>query len=156
MPTARRIPAYAVIAASIAIPFEGLYTHAYHDKLAHGLPTVCYGMTSSDRPVKMGDVYTPEQCRAFLEEDLVKYHDQIFPCVKVKLSDHEWGALTDAAYNVGSRAICRSTAVRRFNAGDHASACAALARFNIANGQVVKGLVRRRSAEIDACTTKDG
>src|SRR5579872_3050626 len=157
MPTAsRRLPAYAVIAATIAIPFEGLYTHAYHDRLAQGLPTICYGMTSYDRPVKMGDVYTPEQCKVFLEEDLVKYHDQLFPCIHVKLSDHEWGALTDAAYNVGSHAICKSTAVRRFNAGDHAGGCQALARFNIADGHVVKGLVRRRSAEIDACTTKDG
>jgi lysozyme len=153
---ARRIPAYAIIAATLAVPFEGLYTHAYHDKLAGGLPTVCYGMTSSDRPVKMTDVYTPEQCKAFLEEDLVKYHDQIFPCVRVRLSDHEWGALTDAAYNVGSHAICKSTAVRRFNAGDHAGGCAALAAFNRAGGQVVKGLVRRRSAEIETCNTRDG
>lgn len=152
---ANRIPAYAIIAASLAIPFEGLYTHAYHDKLAHGLPTVCYGMTSYDRPVKMGDVYTPEQCKAFLEEDLVKYHDQIFPYVHVKLSDHEWGALTDAAYNVGSGAISKSTAVRLFNKGDHKGGCQALEKFNVADGQVVKGLVRRRSAEIDACETKD-
>lgn len=152
---ANRIPAYAMIAASLAIPFEGLYTHAYHDKLAHGLPTVCYGMTSYDRPVKRGDVYTPEQCKVFLEEDLVKYHDQLFPCIHVKLSNHEWGALTDAAYNVGSSAICKSTAVKRFNAGNHHGGCEALAAFDRAAGHVIKGLVRRRSAEIAACETKD-
>lgn len=150
-----RMPAYAVIAASLAIPFEGLYTHAYHDKLAHGIPTVCYGMTASDRPVKMGDVYTPEQCKAFLEEDLQKYRAQIFPCVHGKLSDHEWGALTDAAYNVGSRAICHSTSVRKFNAGDHHGGCEALGAFDVADGHVVKGLVRRRSAEIQVCEKKD-
>jgi lysozyme len=154
-PIVRRSAGYAVIAATLAIPFEGLYTHAYHDTLAKGLPTVCYGMTSYDRPVKMGDVYTPEQCKVFLEEDLVKYHDQIFPCVHVKLSQHEWAALTDAAYNVGSSAICKSTAVRRFNAGDHHGGCEALAAFNRAGGQMVKGLVRRRSAEIEVCETRD-
>lgn len=155
MPMPPRLPAYALIAATLAIPFEGLYTHAYHDKLAHGLPTVCYGMTSSDRPVKMGDVYTPEQCKVFLEEDLVKYRNQIAPCIKVKLSDHEWGALTDLAYNVGSGAVCKSTAVRRFNAGDHKGGCQAMAAYNRASGQVIKGLVRRRSAEIETCNTKD-
>jgi lysozyme len=63
--------------------------------------------------------------------------------------------LTDAAYNVGSHAICKSTAVRKFNAGDHGGGCDALAAFNKASGQVIKGLVRRRSAEIDACKTRD-
>jgi lysozyme len=156
MPNAStRIPAYALIAASLAVPFEGLYTHAYHDTLAHGLPTVCYGMTSSDRPVKMGDVYTPEQCRMFLAQDLIKYHDNLFPCLKVNLSDHEWGAFTDAAYNVGVSRICKSTAVRRMNAGDHRGGCQALQKFNIADGWIVKGLVRRRSAEIATCDQKD-
>lgn len=155
MPAFNRFPAYALIAASLAIPFEGLFTHAYRDKLAHGLPTVCYGMTSYDRPVKMGDVYTPEQCKVFLEEDLIKYHDQIFPCIHVKLSDHEWAALTDLAYNVGSEAVCKSSAVRRFNAGDHAGGCRAIALYNRASGQVIKGLVRRRTAEIAVCNTKD-
>ena len=152
---ANRLPAYAVIAATLAMPFEGLYTHAYHDKLAHGLPTVCYGMTSSDRPVKMTDVYTPEQCKIFLEEDLPKYWAQVFPCIHVATSDHEKAAFTDAAYNVGSKAICKSTAVRLLNAGDHRGGCQALSKFDMASGQIVKGLVRRRSAEIAVCETKD-
>ena len=151
---AARLPTYAMIAASLAVPFEGLYTRAYHDKLAHGLPTVCYGMTKYDRPVKMGDEYTQAQCEAFLAEDLVKYHDQIFHCIHVKLTDEEWGATTDLAYNVGSGTVCKSTVVKLFNKGEHAMACNYIAAYNKASGHVVRGLTRRRDAEIRVCKGK--
>lgn len=52
--------------------------------------------------------------------------------------------MLDAAYNVGTGAICGSTAARRARAGNHAGACQALTWFNKAGGKRIRGLVLRR------------
>ena len=49
--------------------WEGDERTAYADKLAYGLPTVCNGHTGPD--VKVGDVWTKEQCDEVLVRNLV-------------------------------------------------------------------------------------
>jgi len=55
------------------------------------------------------------------------------------------------SYNVGTGAACRSTLVRRANAGDMPGACYQLPRWNRASGMVVSGLTNRRGAERTLC-----
>lgn len=49
-------------------------------------------------------------------------------CVTVPLTQNEYSAYVPFSYNVGSRAFCPSTLVRKLNAGDYAGACAELPR----------------------------
>ena len=152
--TARRAVSYAVIAAALIAPFEGLATRAYKDTLANGLPTVCYGMTIYDRPVSIGDEYTPEECMAFLVADIPKYRGKIEHCIKVPLSNHQWAAAVSLSYNIGAGAFCRSTFARRLNAHDP-KACDSILAFDRAGGKVIRGLQRRREAERKVCYEKD-
>lgn len=146
---------WAVICAALVMPWEGLYLRTYKDRLAHDLLTVCYGMTSSDRPVHLGDVYTPAQCRDFLIEDLPKYKRPLDKCVEVELTRHQWAALVSAAYNAGSRAVCKSPMVRRFNNGDPKACDSFVGWYERAGGVWRKGLHNRRMAERKVCATPD-
>jgi lysozyme len=134
--------------ASLCASFEGLDTHAYHDTLAHGLPTICYGETEG---VKMSDVHTPIECKQLLARKLPRYWHEISRCIHVRLSENETVAYTDFAYNVGSRAVCHSGLLKRLNHGDHMGACNGLLAWDVASGQHVYGLWRRRAAERETC-----
>jgi lysozyme len=128
--------------------FEGCYTKAYHDNLAHGLPTVCYGETEG---VKMGDHYTPDQCAEMLANKLPRYWSEIEPNITVATSDNEKIAFTSFSYNVGTGAFNSSRALKLLNEGKHAEACHALLPYNHASGKYVPGLARRRHAEEKVC-----
>lgn len=139
---------WAALCVTIVGGFEGLATHAYPDRLAYGIPTVCYGETEG---VKLGDVYTPAQCADMLALKLPRYNDEISKCIHVTISDKERAAYVSFAYNVGSAGFCHSTAAKRLNAGDPKGACDALMAWNRAGGRVVAGLTRRREAERKLC-----
>lgn len=140
----------AGLAATIAFvgAWEGLRLTAYRDVV--GIPTVCYGETKG---VQMGDSYTKEQCDDMLADRLAEFEAGISACiepwddlpVKTRISLVSW------AYNVGVGGACRSTAVRRFNAGDYRGGCDAVQWWNKAGGRTIPGLVNRRAAEHRLC-----
>lgn len=144
----RQTATWLSVCVAIVGGFEGLATHAYPDRLARNIPTVCYGETEG---VKLGDVYTPAECAAMLAKKLPRYNAEISRCISVPISDKERAAYVSFAYNVGSAAFCRSTTRRLLNAGRHAAACRALMSWNRAGGRVIAGLSRRRVAERDLC-----
>jgi lysozyme len=146
---------WIAICTPLVASWEGLALTAYKDKLAHDLLTVCYGMTPSDRPVHVGDTYTKTECTQFLAEDLPKYYASIAKCIHVNITDHQKAAAVSLAYNVGSRAVCKSTFVRQLNAGDP-NACDYILRYSMASGRVIQGLLNRRRAERHVCNTGDG
>lgn len=143
---------WVAVCATFVGGFEGLACKAYPDRLAHGLPTVCYGETEG---VHLGDHYTPEQCADMLAAKLPRYWSEIDRCIHVPTSDNEKVAYTSAAYNFGSGGFCRSSIVRKLNAGDHKGACRSLMAYDHASGHKVAGLTRRRAAERDLCLTPD-
>lgn len=133
---------------------EGLRQKVYVDPV--GIPTVCFGHTGAD--VQLGQARTLEQCEDLLAVDLLAAQDAVRSCVAVPLSAGERGAYASFTYNVGRRAFCSSTIVRKLNAGDHASACAQLSRWVYATkaGVAIElpGLVKRRAAERAMCEGK--
>lgn len=135
-------------AVPVVSGWEGLWLTAKPDTLAYGIPTVCYGETEG---VKVGDTYTKDQCQQMLAEKLPRYLAEINRCIKVPVSDKTRAAYLSFAYNVGSAGFCRSTALKKLNAGDGAGSCDALLMFNRAGGRVVKGLQNRREAERKLC-----
>ncbi len=144
---------WTMACATLCAGFEGLATQAYPDRLAKGLPTVCYGETEG---VKLGDHYTKQECSDMLAAKLPRYWSEIAKCIRVPVSDNEKIAYTDFAYNVGSAGFCHSTTARKLNAGDHVGACNALMAWNRTKSKgVVAGLTRRREAERKICLTPD-
>jgi len=138
------------ILAPLVMHWEGKRNVPYQD--IAGIPTVCYGHTGDD--VKPGQQYTDAQCVMLLYEDLTK-HAQALDCLsddaRRSLSDAQKAAFISFAYNVGVGNFCRSTLVKKANAGYMHLACAELSRWDRAGGRKVRGLARRRAAERALC-----
>lgn len=128
--------------------WEGLRTVAYRDPI--GIPTVCYGET---RGVKMGDRYTVEECKIMLGDGLREFEAQVRGCMSAPddVPDGAYVAILSWSWNVGTGAACRSTLMRKLNAGDVRGACNELPKWNRAGGRVWKGLTNRREAERKLC-----
>lgn len=132
---------------------EGLSTTAYHDTLANGLPTVCYGETEG---VKMGDHYTKPECLEMLAAKLYRYWYEIEPLIRVPLSDNEKIAYTSFDYNLGTPTFSRSSFLKKLNAGDHIGACNGMLVYNRTRSVgYVPGLAKRRRLEDKICLTID-
>lgn len=128
--------------------FEGLKLEAYLDPV--GVVTIGYGYTNRagfGPGVAMGDVWTKEQAEEMLAEGLFRFANEIRPLFKRDATPNQFGAMLSLAYNIGTGAFSKSTALKRFNAGDIDGAADALTWFNKAGGKVLRGLVRRREAE---------
>ena len=140
----------AAIAMTLAIPAEGLRQYAYYDP--PGVLTVCYGTTGKD--VIKGKKYSLEECRAFLERDMLEAVTIVERC-HPGLPDKVLAAFSDAVYNIGPNVACNSTANKYLKAGDYVAACNELPKWNKARvaGQMVAlpGLTKRREAERQLC-----
>ena len=73
----------------------------------------------------------------------------------IKLTQSEWDAYISLAYNVGAKAVCKSSIKWKLQTGRYQAACAAILSFDKVrvNGKLVKnkGLVNRREKEYRIC-----
>lgn len=143
----------AILGGSTALitPWEGIYLRTYKDIV--GVDTVCIGETDKDA-VEEGKrrAYTRAECITMLRDRVPEYFVGWAKCVtRDDVPQSVLIAGTSLAYNVGVGAVCKSTFVRKINAGDYAAACDAMLMFNRAGGRVVKGLENRRRAERKVC-----
>lgn len=138
--------AAVAVAAPLILHFEGTIFRSYRDPI--GIVTACTGHTGPE--LRMGQAYTPAQCREMLYADIQK-HAQALSCIDKPLSDKQQAAFVSFAFNVGTEAFCGSTLVKKANAGDMAGACAELSRWTRAGGKELPGLVKRRAAERALC-----
>ena len=138
----------AALVALIALVggFEGLRTTAYRDPI--GIPTICFGET---RGVSMGDTATVAECKVMLGDRLVEFAAGVDRCLTYPVPDKTYAAFVSLAYNIGTGAFCKSTLVRKANAGDIEGACNQLPRWNRAGGVVWPGLTNRRAVERELC-----
>lgn len=144
-----------LIAASLALvalatatisQFEGRELRAYRDIV--GVWTICDGETKG---VKPGDVATPAECDSMLAKNLVLYENGIDKCLTAAVPGKTKVAFLSLAYNVGTGAFCKSTLVKKANAGDLKGACDQLLVWVRAGGRFVQGLHNRRVAERVLC-----
>lgn len=126
---------------------EGREYEVYADIV--GVPTVCDGITGPD--VIKGKTYTDAECNALTIKQVEKHGSELLDCIHVRITQGMYEALAGWAYNVGTGAACKSTAIRLINAGRYAEGCRDLMRWNRAGGQVVRGLTLRREREMKAC-----
>ncbi|MBU9420079.1 lysozyme [Burkholderia multivorans] len=146
--------AAAALLFSIVPKFEGLELVARPDPI--GIITACNGDTKG---VRAGQRFTPDECRARLEQRLIEHAEPVLKCTpSLKGHTYQLAAAVSFAYNVGSGAYCSSTTAKRFNAGDWKGACRALneadngrPQWVTAGGRVLPGLVKRRAEERALC-----
>lgn len=138
--------ASAALLLSVVPVFEGTVLRTYRDPI--GVLTSCVGHTGPE--LRMGQTWTPEQCRQQLAEDLVEHADAL-KCINRNLTDGQKAAFVSFAFNVGNGAFCGSTLARKANAGDMAGACAELSRWTYAGGKQLPGLIKRRQVEREIC-----
>ena len=110
--------------------------------------TIGFGSTAG---VKLGQKTTPERALIRLLEDADRHAQGVRSCVKVPLYQHEFDAYVSLTYNIGTGAFCKSTLVRKLNAGDYTGACTEILRWNRAGGKVITGLTNRRQDEYRKC-----
>ena len=136
------------LAAPVVMDSEGLVLYTYDDP-AWGarLPTACYGETGPH--IRHGQTYTVEQCTRLLDASLQRTWIRLRLCIVQPIAPNEAAALISWAYNVGTDAACKSTLVRKLNAGE--PFCQELDRWVYANGKKRKGLVTRRAKERALC-----
>lgn len=146
-----------VACAAIVAPFvsgweSGGKTHlvAYHGKYdPPNVWTICDGETLG---VTKDTVETAAGCLARNEAAIIRHAEPVLACTPaLRGHPNQLAAAISLAYNIGTAGYCRSTADRRFDAGDWRGACDAMLMWNKAGGRVVNGLDRRRRAERALC-----
>ena len=127
--------------------FEGLKLRAYLDPV--GIWTVGYGHTSAAGPpaVTPGLVITQGEADEILKRDMAQYEDGVRKYVKAALTQGQFDALVDFAYNAGVGALDKSTLLKRVNAGKFDEVPAEFMKWTKGGGRELPGLVRRRRAE---------
>ena len=158
IPPRRSLAVLSLSAAALVgiVLHEGYSDHAIIP-VPGDVPTIGFGTTTG---VKLGDTITPPQALARALVDVQQFEGAIKTCVTVPLTQNEYDAYVSFAYNVGRRAFCQSTLVKKLNLGDFKGACDELLRWRFFQGKdcalpenrrLCGGLVKRREAEYRQC-----
>ena len=123
--------------------FESCRLTAYQD--VKGVWTNGWGHTGND--VFEGQTITQNQADSQLVVDLQRAERMVDTCVTVELTQGQYDALVDFAFNLGTNAEKGSTLLKLVNENDMADAANEFEKWDHASGQVVAGLLRRRIAE---------
>lgn len=90
---------------------------------------------------------TEEQASKLLADYLADLADQVSDLVTVPVGANQGAALLSFAYNLGIKALAKSTLLRLLNGGDYAGAAGQFGRWVKAKGKTLPGLVKRRADE---------
>ena len=133
--------------------FEGVRLTAYPDPGTGGDPwTIGYGHTGAD--IHAGFTITQAQAEEYLRQDVQKAAANVNTHVKVEITQDEFDALVDFAFNCGCGNLDTSTLLKKLNAGDHEGAAQEFLKWDMAGGHHMAGLLRRRQAEAALFLTK--
>lgn len=121
-----------------------------------GTLTIGYGHTDAAKhPLKctQGAVVSEAQASEILDVDLDECEGDVRRLVKVPLTQGQFDALVSFQFNSGC--LGKSTLLKLLNAGKYGEVPDQLMRFTRSKGQVLKGLERRRAAEISRWNAHD-
>ena len=134
--------------------FEGLQLKAYNDPASGGLPiTIGYGSTykADGTKFKLGDTITEQQANSILQYVVTEKAKAVSTLLgSTILSQNQFDALVDFAYNLGSDNLATSTLLKLIKANpNNPTIDAEFLKWNKAGGKVMAGLIRRRKAEAE-------
>ncbi len=138
--------------------FEGLFLSAYDDaddrvvrpgQHIYGTLTIGYGHTSAAGPPKVyaGMTITKQDADAILAADLASVEIEVSHLVKAPLNQNQKDALVSFQYNTGWLGHHHSSLLQTINAGNDELAAQDFMLYDLARGQVLAGLKRRRHGE---------
>jgi len=134
---------------------EGYRDTAYHataDEKARGINTIGFGTTMNVQP---GQRTTPERALVMLLADANRFEQAVKRCAPVPMHPYEFSAFVSLTYNIGEGAFCRSTLVRKLQAGAYSEACAEILKWDKQSGRTLPGLTKRRQQEYRMCIGED-
>jgi len=129
--------------------FEGCVLKAY--KCPAGVWTIGFGNTfyEDGTKVKEGDVITQQRADELAKYIVEQFATSIRAMIKQQLSENQFSACVSLAYNIGTGGFKKSSVLRKLNANPTDPTIADSFRlWNKGGGVILKGLVRRREAEI--------
>lgn len=135
---------YSKTGLELTEQFESCRLTAYQD--IKGVWTIGWGHVGPE--VVEGLVWTQDQADSQLVVDTLRATRAVNQLVTVPLTQSEFDALVDFAFNCGIQALTSSTLLTLLNNSNYAGAANEFAKWDHASGQVVAGLLRRRLAEV--------
>jgi lysozyme len=114
-----------------------------------GIPTIGYGNTSyqNGRSVTLKDpAISVEQAEKLLVDTVQLFAAEVGKLLKVEVTQGQFDALVDFAYNMGASKLAGSTLLRLVNSGDFSGAEAEFGKWVYGGGVKLPGLVLRREA----------
>lgn len=90
---------------------------------------------------------TYQDAEDLLRKDLTHYEKLIEQLLQVEVNQCQFDALVSFCFNVGAKALEKSTLLRLLNTGSPQNAAQQFDRWIYANGRKLPGLVQRRRAE---------
>lgn len=126
------------------------YLRAYLDMV--GVATACDGITKG---IRIGMTFTPAQCAAMLERELIAHAKPIITCVpKLYGRTHQVLPAIGLSYNIGAAGVCKSSIAKLWNAGQWRAGCDRFPLFNKAGGNAA--WARKRMALGETCEPASG
>ena len=125
--------------------FEGFSRTVYF--CPAGYPTIGYGHVVQDGEDFSNGIMEGE-AEELLRQDAVIAERAVLRLIDVPLTDGQFDALVSFTYNLGGGALQRSTLRRKINREEHGEVPEQFMRWVWAGGRKLKGLVRRREAEV--------
>jgi lysozyme len=129
--------------------FEGCRLKAY--RCPANVLTIGYGNTFYENgdKVKEGDVITQKRAEELAKFIIDQFAVSITPFIKQPLTENQFSACVSLAYNIGTGNFKKSSVFKKLNINPNDATIADSFRlWNKGGGVVLKGLVRRREAEI--------
>lgn len=122
--------------------FESCRLEAYQDQ--RGTWTIGWGHTLH---VEAGMTCSQEQADQWLLDDVQDAANAVNQMVKIGLTQEEFDALVDFIFNLGIGNFQHSTLLADLNANDIQGVIDQFDKWDLCDGTVVAGLLRRRDAE---------
>lgn len=130
--------------------FEGIKLKAY--RCPKGIPTIGIGSTRYEdgSKVKLGDKISIDYAEVLYEREIDKVRNEVNQLVVPDLNKNQEDALVSFAYNVGITAFKSSTLLEKVNRDPYSNSIKReFMKWTTSGGRRLKGLVRRRKAEVD-------
>ena len=125
--------------------FESCKLSAYKADKSEKYYTIGWGHYGAD--VKKDMKISKERANELFKNDIKYFETCLSSCLKVKVTQSMFNALTSFTYNVGFSAFKNSTLLKYVNKKQFTKASKEFKKWNKCGGKVLNGLVKRRLLE---------